>query len=150
MTEYEYFANGEDYCIEIRIIGKIINYDECEDEKGIVKVADEIWVKFMDEAIMEDEKLYDKDMPYVVKALEMVQNNIRKYSKYKNNLIVIGSLKYDRDKFQNEGMIAAIIEWVMREELNNIFFPYIEYSFDKGKNKFIYKFDDIDKEDYNE
>ena len=95
-------------------------------------------MKFADKPIADNEIFCDDDLPYLVKGLEIVQKEIIKNSMYRDTLIIIYSLQFSLCDFQEEGLIAAIIEW--SSKAFSFSPPMINVDFNKEKNRYFFDF----------
>lgn len=137
--QYEYYICKTSWWIYIDIIAEVVDVDVWGLGHSAMKVTDGIWIKFAESPIMEGTAFNMSDLPFLVKGLQMVQDQILSASEYKNTLILIQSLQYNPCNFQEEGLIAAIIEWAARTFYFKV--PTINVSFDKKKNKYIFDYE---------
>lgn len=138
MIEHTYFICKSSWCINIKVIAEISNYDNLVELNNVKKVTDGIWIMFAKKPLGIDEVFYEGDLVYLIKGLQIVQKQIINNSPYTNTLIVIHSLQFSLCDFQEEGLIAAMIEWA------SIGFgfekPLIHVDFQKENNKYVFSF----------
>lgn len=139
MTEHTYFVCKSSWCINITIFAEYVDFDNVSENKNAIKIADGIWLKFADKPINENAIFCDDDLPYLIKGLEIVQNQIINRSSYKNTLIIIGSLHYSICDFQEEGLTAAIMEWA--STAFDFAMPVINVDFQEAENRYVFDFD---------
>lgn len=144
MIEHTYFVCKSSWCVNIKVIAEYTDFDKMDMNSKTIKVADGIWMKFADKPIADNEIFCDDDLPYLVKGLEIVQKEIIKNSIYSNTLIIIYSLQFSLCDFQEEGLIAAIIEW--SSKAFSFSPPMINVDFNKEKNRYIFDFNNVGDE----
>lgn len=78
------------------------------------------------------------DYPYVIEGMKNVSQQIKANADFKKTLIVITRLEFNPCHFQEEGLIAASMEWCGKAF--HFSCPQIEARFQKDINKYIYDF----------
>lgn len=138
IIEHTYFICKSSWCINIKIVGEFTEMDKIDNYPNAIKIVDGLWLRFADKPLIENEIFYEGDIPYLIKGLCMVKDLVINNSIYKETIITIHSLQFSVCDFQEEGLIAAIIEWT------SVAFgfksPSIYVSFNKMKNKYIFEF----------
>lgn len=138
MIEHTYFVCKSSWCINVKIIAEYTSFDKSNARLNAIKVVDGIWLKFADKPIVKNEVFCEDDLPYLAKGLEIVQKPIIKNSIYKETLIIINSLQFSLCDFQEEGLIAAIIEWASKTF--DFTMPQIKVEFHKETNRYLFDF----------
>lgn len=138
MIEHKYYVCKSSWWIYIEIVAEYVELNKCNDNFKAVRIGEGLWLKFADKPIIENELFCNDDLPYLMKGLEIVQNEIIKNSLYKDTLIIIHSLQFSPCDFQEEGVTAAIIEWASKAF--DFSMPRIKVDFCKEKNRYIFDF----------
>ena len=134
--------------IAIDIYGRVCDYDVLGDNKifleNVVKICDEISILFLpdkNEKVGPNEsynQMHPDDYHYLLEGLKKVSQDILRYTKYKNTLIIINRMEYNLCDFQEEGIVAGIMEWAAKAF--GFESPKIEAIYQKEVNRYIYKF----------
>ena len=140
MIEHTYLIRGygASWFIYIKILADIEEGKNKEDKNGIIKVGEGVWLKFSDQPLIEHEIFCADDLPYLVKGLQIVQKEIRTHSIYQETLIIIKSLQFNPCHFQEEGLIAAIMEWASLAF--HFQMPVIDVFFQREQNQYVFDF----------
>lgn len=138
MVEYLYSIRKSSWWINIKIIAQIENCTNVQSKDGLIKVGEGIWLKYADEPLIENEIFCSEYMPYFVKGLKLVQEEIKRNSLYEENLIIINSVQFNPSDFQEEGLTATIMGWAAKAFSFQT--PTINIEFDKKNNRYIFDF----------
>lgn len=136
MIEHTYFVGKTSWCINIKIFADYTNFEKLETDSKCVKVTEKIWMRFADKPMMEKEIFCNDDLPYLMKGLQIVKNQIISNSKFDNTLITIHSLQFSICDFQEEGLTVAMVEWAAKAFGFNC--PRIKVEFDKPSNRYVF------------
>lgn len=134
--------------IAINIYGRVCDYNKFFNNKefleNVVKICEGISVLFLPD---ENEnvgphdsynQMHPDDYHYILEGLIKVSQDIVHFTKYKNTLIIINRLEYNLCDFQEEGIIAGMMEWAARAF--GFECPKIDAIYQKDINRYIYKF----------
>lgn len=108
--EHIYNIHKTGWCIYVKIVAEVVDYDEYETTEGTQNINQGVYVLFeKDTSVIND--MYEGDYVYLCNGIRRVSGQIYKNSPYTNTLIIIKRLHYNPCDFQNEGLIAGIMEW---------------------------------------
>ncbi len=141
VIEHTYFVCKASWCINIGIYGNYSDYRLQTDKNNCILASERIWVRINENQLDRYKKIHSEDIPFLIKGIQYVQKQIRQNSKFQNTLITIDGLLYSICDFQEEGLIAGMIEWCAKAYDFEI--PSISVEFDESKNKYMFEFDNI-------
>ena len=140
---YSFRAYNSTWWVCVKIFAEYVDCNSVNLHSKTIKIADGLWMKFADKPMKKGELFYDGDLPHLKKGLEIVQKQIINSSIYENTLIIIHSLEIIPCDFQEEGLIAVMIEWAAKAF--NFEPPKINVVFQKQNNRYVFDFSDSEK-----
>lgn len=139
--ESQYYVQKASWWVFIKIVAYAMEYYIDEESDNVIKVDDDIWIKYTDIPICKGEIFVQSDMLHLIKGLNIVKEQIRKKTKFKQTLIVIESLQYSPCDFQEEGLTAAIMQW--SAQYFRFTMPSISVDFDNINNRYVFDFSEV-------
>lgn len=132
--KHKYRVIKSSWGIAIDIDGAVMSITDFKDKDNCKEIYPGIWWFCEMDPLSQGEASH-----WLLKGLEILYNDILKYSPYKDGtLIIIKSYWFNMCDFQEEGLVAAIIEWVAKAL--NFDLPHIDVSFCKDTNRYEYFF----------
>ena len=137
MEKHTYTLLKGSWGISITIFGRIFDKAFLGDDSIIAD--DGIYLSFSKEPLIRNEIFCKEDRESIFKAVKMVRDYIVSNSPFHNNTVIqICSLQYSLCYYQEEAMIAAMLNWCSKTfhfELKRI-----DSRFDYENNKYIFDF----------
>lgn len=140
MLEYTYHVCKSSWCINIKILAKIIDMS-LQQDVNCHKVCNKVWFRFAEEPVIKGELFCQEDTIYLVKGLKLVGSKIIEKSIFDNTLIEVCSLQFSICYFQEDALIPAMMSWAAFAFDFEI--PQIYVDFDKKNNKYIFDFNNF-------
>lgn len=137
--EAQYYVQKSSWWIYIKIVAEAVDYHNKQNIYDAVNVGDGLWIAYTDVPLIKGELFTEDDLVYLIKGLNMVKDQLRANSKYKGTLIVIQSLQYSPCDFQEEGLIAAMMQWCA--QYFGFDCPEFKVEFDKNNNRYVFEFE---------
>lgn len=137
--ESQYYVQKSSWWIYIKIVAEAVDYHNKQNIYDVVNVGDGLWIAYTDVPLIKGELFTEDDLVYLIKGLNMVTNQVRANSEYKETLIVIQSLQYSPCDFQEEGLIAVMMQWCA--QYFGFDCPEFKVEFDKNNNRYVFEFD---------
>ena len=138
LVEHAYYVRKYSWGVWVKFIAEHMEMD-AKYKNNAIQVAEGLWITFAETPLLKKEKFCQEDMPYFVKGLQIVQQQIKENSQHQNTLIVIQSIQFNPCDFQEEGLTALIIEWAAK--VFQFEPPAIDVRFVKSKNRYIFDFE---------
>ncbi|MGN0537277.1 MAG: hypothetical protein ACI4M3_04815 [Acutalibacteraceae bacterium] len=145
MIYHKYKIFISQYPIIIDMYGDVYDYtkfkDIFADKTDFFEINDCIHVCFKPKKLPEYKytNIHPNDYPFIIQGIEIVSDLIKEHSQYRDTLIVFNEAIFSLCDFQEEGLIAATIEWAAKAF--KFEYPKIEVAFDKATNKYLYNFE---------
>lgn len=136
--------------IAINIYGNVYDYDKYIQDYDIsisenfFNICDGIYVFFEPEENVNVgphdsyNQMHSDDYPYMIEGLKKVSEQIKVNSQFKNTLIVITRLEMSLCDFQEEGLIAGMMEWAAKAFEFEC--PSIDVKYLRDINRYVYDY----------
>ncbi|MCM1499478.1 MAG: hypothetical protein NC124_13505 [Clostridium sp.] len=140
--ETQYYVQKTSWWIYIKIVADAIDYYDVKDndKENIMHIGKGLWIKYSDIPLIKGELFSEDDLLYLIKGIDMVKEQIRMNSKFKETVIVIKSLQYSPCDFQEEGLIAAMLQW--SAQYFQFDCPKFKVDFDKLNNRYVFELEE--------
>lgn len=140
--ETQYYVQKTSWWIYIKIVADAIDYCDVKDKgkRDIIHIGEGLWIKYSDYPLNKGELFLEDDLLYLIKGIDIVKEQIRVNSEFKETVIVIKSLQYSPCDFQEEGLIAVMLQW--SAQYFQFDCPKFKVDFDKLNNRYVFEFEE--------
>ncbi|MBO5145938.1 MAG: hypothetical protein J6C19_10465 [Lachnospiraceae bacterium] len=149
MIVHKYRLCKTSWGIAINIYGNVFDYDRYNskvyvmENNHLTKICEGLYVLFDKEQNRNVgpnhsyNQMQVDDYSYMIEGLLKVSGKIKENTEYQNTLIVITRLEFSLCDFQEEGLIAGMMEWAAKAF--DFTCPHIEVKYQKDINKYLYE-----------
>ncbi|WP_334072022.1 hypothetical protein [Paenibacillus sp. A14] len=135
LVEHTYRVFKSTWGIYVKIIAEYTSISNYNAQDDMIEVCDGLKLAFAKHQVVDEDTLVEGDIIYLIEGLKKVSDQILGKSIYnKDTIIVIHSINIAPCDFQEEGLVAAIIEWASIAFGFEV--PPIVVTFNKEINKY--------------
>lgn len=144
MIDYKYRIFESQWGIVVDLYGEIYDrsaYKNLPQHTDVYYIGDSLAVLFEPQKLPDREyiNIHSDDHAFIVEGIKRVADLIKKYSPYKNTLVVFTEAVFGICDFQPEGLTACAMQWAAKTF--GFECPEIQVTFDKSANQYIFSFE---------